>query len=175
MRGLEHDLKCDSETNSEIRIFIKNLPSFELSLKDWTKETEAYIQTFFQLDEIFNLQLKQRQGIETYERTISNLHNIKGGYSLVPISTIHQVKGKTCDTLMLLLSKNSSGQNISLSDYSAPNDFPSDSRRMIYVAMSRPRNLLVIAVPNDVKDESLVRLFGNEIEIINEKGKAKFS
>ena len=67
---------------------------------------------------------------------------------------------------MLFLSKNSSGQSISLNDYSKPVDFPNDSKRMIYVALSRPRNLLVIAVPDETEDEKLLELFGNEIEII---------
>ncbi|HBL77400.1 MAG: hypothetical protein A2W90_21475 [Bacteroidetes bacterium GWF2_42_66] len=165
-RSFEHELKADFETNSHIINFINNLPSFELSLKDWTVNTEAYIKTFFELDSDFNLELKQKQGVETYDSTISKLHNINENESLIPISTIHQVKGKTFDTLMLFLSKTSLGQSISLNDYSKPVDFPNESKRMIYVALSRPRNLLIIAVPDETEDDKLIELFGKEIEII---------
>ena len=37
---------------------------------------------------------------------------------------------------------------------------------MIYVALSRPRNLLIIAVPDETEDDKLIELFGKEIEII---------
>ncbi|MGM0409068.1 MAG: UvrD-helicase domain-containing protein [Bacteroidota bacterium] len=164
-RSFENELKADFETSSEIINFIRNLPSFELSLKNWTIETEAYIKKFFELDDDFSLELKQRQGEEIYSSSINKLHNINENESSFPISTIHQVKGKTFDSLMLILSNNSIGQNISLSDYSKPIDFPNDSKRMIYVALSRPRNFLAIAVPAETKNEILFELFGNELEI----------
>lgn len=165
-RSIENELKADFKTNSEIINFIRNLPSFELSLKSWTIETEVYIKKFFELDDDFSLELKQRQGEEIYSSSINKLHNINEDESSFPISTIHQVKGKTFDSLMLILSKNSTGQSISLNDYSRPTDFPNDSKRMIYVALSRPRNLLVIAVPDETENEKLIELFGDEIEII---------
>ena len=165
-RAFETELKSDFATNSEIINFLNNLPSFELTLKDWTNQTEKYIKAFFELDSEFDLQLKQRQGTDIYDSSINLLYNINDNEDLIPISTIHKVKGKTFDTLMLILSKNSSGQSISINDYTKPDIFPEDSKRMIYVALSRPRSLLVIAVPDETEDNKLVELFGNEIEII---------
>lgn len=69
------------------------------------------------------------------------------------IATIHAVKGATLNTVLLFLSSDSRGQNISL------NDFPSseiavmnESQRMIYVACSRAAQFLALAVPNSITD-----------------------
>ena len=85
------------------------------------------------------------------------------------IDTIHAVKGATLDAVLLFLSSDSRGQNISL------NDFPSseikvmtESQRMIYVACSRASQFLALAVPNSITDEKIrSSLDGVNIEIRN--------
>ncbi len=166
-RKKEIELQKDYQLNSKIIEFINNLPSFDLSLKDWNSETEDFINAFFKLDTKLDFKLKQKQGKATYETSIAELYNTKNIENQFPISTIHQVKGKTFDTLLLFLSNNSSGQKISINDCVKPTEFPNDSKRMIYVAMSRPRNLLAIAVPKETDNNELKKIFGNEI-IINE-------
>jgi len=168
LKNRERELKSDYKLNSKIINFINNLPSFDLSLKDWNSETEKYINSFFELETDIDFKLKQKQGKAIYEESIAKLYNTENIESNYPISTIHQVKGKTFDALMLFLGKNSKGQSISLNDYIKPTDFPNDSKRMIYVAMSRPRNFLGIAVPSETNNDKLKEIFGNDITIIDE-------
>jgi len=168
LKNQERKLKSDYKLNSKIINFINNLPSFDLSLKDWNSETEKYINSFFELETNIDFKLKQKQGKAIYEKSIAKLYNTENIESNYPISTIHQVKGKTFDTLMLFLGENSKGQSISLNDYIKPTDFPNDSKRMIYVAMSRPRNFLGIAVPSETNNDKLKEIFGNDITILDE-------
>ncbi|RLC71076.1 MAG: hypothetical protein DRI81_18250 [Chloroflexi bacterium] len=86
--------------------------------------------------------------------------------TLVPISTIHQVKGMTFDSLLLILSPTSRGASISINDIRKPERFPPEKQRMIYVAMSRPRYLLSIGVPETTPDSLVHQKLGDDIEII---------
>lgn len=165
LKKKEIELKNDYQLNSNIIKFLNNLPSFNLSLQEWTSATEKYITTFFELETNIDFKLKQKQGKAIYEKPIAKLYNTENNENDYPISTIHQVKGKTFDALMLFLGENSKGQSISLNDYAKPTSFPKDSKRMIYVAMSRPRSLLAIAVPNGTENNILVDLFGKDIMI----------
>lgn len=83
-----------------------------------------------------------------------------------PITTIHQVKGMTFDSIFLILSSNSTGQNISLNDFLSVTDMPTEKQRLIYVAISRPRHLLCIGVPSTISAEELKNRFSEEIEIL---------
>ena len=165
LKKKEIELKIDYQFNSNIIKFLNNLPAFNLSLQEWTSTTEKYITSFFELKTNIDLKLKQKQGKPIYESSIAKLYNTENNENNYPISTIHQVKGKTFDALMLFLGENSKGQSISLNDYAKPTSFPNDSKRLIYVAMSRPRNLLAIAVPSETENKKLVELFGNDIVI----------
>ena len=82
------------------------------------------------------------------------------------VSTIHQVKGMTFDSVFLILSANSTGQNISLKDFVLKEAMPTEKQRLIYVAISRPRHLLCIGVPNITTDEELFNQFSNQIVIL---------
>ena len=69
------------------------------------------------------------------------------------IDTIHAVKGATLDAVLLFLSSDSRGQNISLNDFpSSEVRSMSESQRMIYVACSRASQFLALAVPNSISD-----------------------
>jgi hypothetical protein len=85
---------------------------------------------------------------------------------MVQLLPLGQVKGMTCDTLLLVLNPNSSGANISIKDFNKHVDIPSEKQRMIYVAMSRPRHLLAIGVPSDTTEETLHKKLGIDIEIV---------
>ncbi|NPA44909.1 MAG: ATP-dependent helicase [Chlorobi bacterium] len=164
LRRVEIELQNDYQLNSQIIKLINDLPSFDLNLKDWSYKTEKYITSFFKLETQIDFKLKQKQG-KSYDISIANLYNtdiVKNNY---PISTIHQVKGKTFDTILLFLNNNSKGKSISLNDYKKPNSFPNEKKRMIYVAMSRPKYLLAIAVPSEINNKNLEKIFGNDIKI----------
>lgn len=85
------------------------------------------------------------------------------------IDTIHAVKGATLDAVLLFLSPDSRGQNISLNDFpSSEVEVMTESQRMIYVACSRASQFLALAVPNSITDEKIRKaLAGVEIDIRN--------
>jgi DNA helicase II / ATP-dependent DNA helicase PcrA len=75
------------------------------------------------------------------------------------ITTIHNVKGKTLDALMLVSSRNKSGTDGG--HWTQWLDDPtSEAARLAYVASSRPRKLIIWAIPNSsrVEEDQLDRL-----------------
>lgn len=84
----------------------------------------------------------------------------------IPVTTVHQVKGMTLDTVLLVLNSTSKGGNISFKELSTPQDFPKEKQRIIYVAMSRPRHLLAIGFPDKISNDGIRNTLGDKIEII---------
>lgn len=72
----------------------------------------------------------------------------------------------TFDSVFLILSSDSKGQNISLNDFVLKEAMPTEKQRLIYVAISRPRSLLCIGVPNTLSDEEIKQNFVCEIIIM---------
>jgi len=90
-----------------------------------------------------------------------------------------QSRGATLDAVLLFLSSDSRGQNISLNDFtSLPITVMTEKQRMIYVACSRAKQFLALAVPNSITDEEIkTALDGVDIEIrsINLQGELAFA
>ena len=157
----ENKLKEDFTFNIKLHDFIKNIPSTDDTLNDWTSKTTAYIKTCFSID--VDLQLKKKGNAYTSQNLKSLIYPQK--VLQYPVSTIHKVKGMTYNSILLVLSDNSSGEKISVSDFTSPLDLPNEKQRMLYVALSRPESFACIAVPNKVADADIIAKFGN-IEII---------
>jgi hypothetical protein len=110
-----------------------------------------------------DLQLKKKGAVYTSQ----NLKTLMYPQTVLqyPVSTIHKVKGMTFNSILLVLSDNSSGEKISISDFVSPVGLPNEKQRMLYVALSRPESFACIAVPSKVTDTDIIAKFGN-IEII---------
>ncbi|MEE3463984.1 MAG: hypothetical protein VZQ27_06805, partial [Candidatus Cryptobacteroides sp.] len=77
------------------------------------------------------------------------------------VDTIHALKGATLDAVLLFLSKDSKGQNISLNDFIRKEDGSmTEKQRLIYVACSRASQFLAMAIPADVSDDVVERILG---------------
>ena len=48
------------------------------------------------------------------------------------------------------------------------NIFPEETKRLIYVALSRPKHLLAMAFPESITDQELINKFGERIKIVSE-------
>lgn len=157
----ESKLKEDFVLNVELHDFIKNIPSTDDTLFNWTTKTTGYIKTCFGVE--IDLQLKKKGAAYTSQ----NLKTLLYPQTVLqyPVSTIHKVKGMTFNSILLVLSDNSSGEKISISDFTSPVDLPNEKQRMLYVALSRPESFACIAVPSKVSDADIIAKFGN-IEII---------
>lgn len=175
LKEKEQELKNDKETNSFIFNLIRGLPSLDLSLKEWTAQTQQYLKTQLKLDYDPNFQIRKRNVTKNKKLTFDkkSLDNPVNQYfkksvtnSNFPASTIHQVKGMTFDSVFLILSANSTGQNISLKDFVMKESVPTEKQRLIYVAISRPRYLLCIGVINTTADKDLYEKFSTNIKIL---------
>lgn len=149
--------------NSKIVSLLTNLPSFDLPLSVWTTQCQTKCKEVFGLENEPDFQMKKGRFSSKHKELMSSLFVPAKNIGLV--NTIHSVKGKTYDSLMLVLNKNSSGQSISYSDLCRPIDLPSEKQRMIYVAMSRPRHQLIVAIPqsDEITEAEIKEKFGDAV------------
>lgn len=171
LKEKEQEVKNDKQINSLIFNLIRGLPSFDLPITDWTTQTQQYLKKELELDNEPDFKIRKRNTggfdkntlgnkVDKYFKKATTDNNL-------PITTIHQVKGMTFDSVFLLLSEDSSGQNISLKDFTLKKDeMPTEKQRLIYVAISRPRHLLCIGVPNSITDNDLKKQFSDDINIL---------
>lgn len=74
------------------------------------------------------------------------------------------------DSILVFFNERKHKDNITFDNISnIDNGFPDETKRLIYVALSRPRHLLAMAFPHSVTDNELKQKFGNEIRIIKEE------
>jgi DNA helicase-2/ATP-dependent DNA helicase PcrA len=148
------------DLKSKIILLIKNLPGFDLTLTEWTHKLNELCERTLGLPHFSSFVLKQGQYRPIHIKKVEEVY--QQPENLSKVTTIHKVKGKTFDSIMLVLSANSSGQNLSLNDFQRPLEMPNEKKRMLYVAMSRPQWQLVLAVPgqNRLTAEKELSLFG---------------
>lgn len=168
---LLQSLKNDHIFNALLLDVINSLPSFDLTILEWTNQSQVYLKDMFNLKINVDFALKKR-GSSLFDNKILNdpinMH-FRRSYSEsnIPITTIHQVKGKTLDSILIFFNQTSHKENITFADIETANTFPNEKQRLIYVAMSRPRYLLAMAFPESISDKELTSKFGDEIDIIN--------
>ena len=140
-------------TFDNVVMAIKNCISSPLmTLEDWFTTTKNKLNKFLDLNGI-NKNVNEIFKMKTIDQKHPNFKQ-EFLYKYFELSkrdpyfcsTIHGVKGSTFDALMFII-KSTKGQTITpkklLSD-----DKSSEDARMIYVAITRPKKLLVIATPN---------------------------
>ena len=184
-RQFIHEIEHNKDWNAKIFRFLKQIPSFSLSFKEWSEQTCVLLHDFWELDEQPMFVPYQRQvGYKMKEMEnvpVERFHQSRdeGSDYHKSIDTIHAVKGATLDAVLLFLSANSKGQGISLNDFPRRSvRYMTESQRMIYVACSRAVNFLALAVPKSIADENIKRtLAGVDIDIryINLQGKLTFT
>jgi superfamily I DNA/RNA helicase len=170
LKEKEQELKNDKETNALIFNLIRGLPSFELSLREWTSQTQQYLRIELGLDNEPDFKIRKKNTAGFDKTTLDNPVNRYFKKAItdnnIPVSTIHQVKGMTFDSVFLILSADSRGQNISLKDFVLKEEMPTEKQRLIYVAISRPRQLLCIGVPDTTPEDDLFNQFSNQIVVL---------
>lgn len=170
LKEKEQELKNDRNTNSVIFNLIRGLPPFDLSIKEWTAQSQQYLKTELELDNEPDFKIRKRNTPNfdkaTLDNSVSSHFKKATTDNNFPVTTIHQVKGMTFDSIFLILSSDSKGQNISLNDFVLKEAMPTEKQRLIYVAISRPRSLLCIGVPNTLSDEEIKQSFTCELVIL---------
>lgn len=158
------EINNDNDINIKLFEFIRKCPKTNVSIDTWTLQIQEYFKSEFGVD--VDLGLKKNQGKDFYAQLVSDVFNAKTETPF-PISTVHKVKGMTFNSILLVLSENSKGANISLSDFKTPNEFPTEKQRILYVALSRPEVLSCIAIPNSVSEEEIRAYINGDFELIN--------
>lgn len=174
-RQFIHEIEHDIDWNAKIFRFLKKVPPLSLSFKEWSSQTCSLLQTYWGLEnrpEFIPYQKKVGYKMkEMADVPVEQYHqsNDNGSEYYKSIDTIHAVKGATLDAVLLFLSADSRGQSISLKDFpSSPVCVMTESQRMIYVACSRAKQFLALAVPKSITDEKIRRaLTGVDIDIRN--------
>jgi DNA helicase-2/ATP-dependent DNA helicase PcrA len=160
---LRKTLKEDVNLNTVMFDFLAHAPSNDDTLENWTQMMELHLKKALDLEVDLKLKQKGRAYVS------SNLKKLLLAEPdvLYPVSTIHKVKGMTFESILLVLSKDSSGQNLSLNDFVKPDKFPSEKQRLIYVALSRPQTLCCLAIPEEVSEGKIRGKLGNDIVFVN--------
>lgn len=176
-RDMLNDLKYNFQFNAHALSILKGLPLFELSIFDWTTKAQQYLKETLNLATDVNFDIKNRSSKYFNKEILKDplKTHFKKSFtkSNIPITTIHQIKGKSLDGILIFFNEKSHKENITFSDItSANNTFPSEKQRLIYVALSRPKNLLAIAFPDSITDQQLKSKFGNMIEIVPDASSA---
>ncbi|BDR84448.1 ATP-dependent helicase [Clostridium tetani] len=139
--------------------FCKNMPSADIELNLWKNKLNELIKSISQ-----KYNIKTLDGAEIKIKTRDskykdfNQQPIKNFYATsfekqYLNSTIHGVKGRTFDAVLLLIQ--SRGKLTSNMINTKP--IENEEIRTAYVAMTRAKQILIVAVPNTVKPTSLVR------------------
>jgi DNA helicase-2/ATP-dependent DNA helicase PcrA len=131
---------------SQVLKFINLLPKTDVTLGNWVNNTnqKALIESKFK----FQLSITNAGANYSFQQVFLN-ENEKVVDRNFRLGTVHSVKGETFDATLLILKTKGIGkayktilnQNISISQ--------SEELRIAYVGMTRPRKILVIAVPNE--------------------------
>ena len=185
-RSFIHEIEHDIDYNTKIVRFIKQIPSLSLSFTEWTTQTTHLLQNYWGLDNLPMFETYQKKtdnqgrGIrEIADLPVEKYHqsNSKDGEYSKCVDTIHAVKGATFDAVLLFLSKDSRGESLSLRDFPIkPVAVMNESQRLIYVACSRAKQFLALAVPEFIKDNEIRNTLGANVVIrdINIQGELEF-
>lgn len=145
--------------NEMVNSFCKELPLASTPLKQWDIDIKRLIKKHakqFELEVLNESAIKIKTRDKKYpdfkEQPITNFY-IKSIEYDYQNATIHSVKGCTFKAVLLIVS--SHGKLTSNVINSKPVD--SEEIRTAYVAMTRAKQVMIVAVPNTIKKKSLVR------------------
>ena len=151
---------------------LQSLPSLSLSFNRWDEDTRNLLKGALNLTDDISFEFKMRMpGLNMSNLRNESVDTYFGQVveNVVTAQTIHSAKGASVDAVLLYLHNESGAQVISF------NDIPDNSHgmvdikekhRLIYVACSRAKQFLAIAVPSSISEEQIKKkLNGLDIHI----------
>ena len=152
--------------------FCKCLPSSDTKLNTWKTSMGNIIEDIaskYDLQKIGDSEIKTKIRVtdsnlkDFLEQPIKDFYakSYAGAYLN---ATIHAVKGRTFEAVLLIIGTNGKLTSNMLNT----SDIESEAIRTAYVAMTRARKILMIAIPKSVKDRSLTRFNDANWRIVNE-------
>ena len=156
------DIEHDISWNMKIYKFLETIPSFKMKLEEWTTTTQSFIKDYWDIEGTVDFGPKSKingyQMQQVRETPLENFYTSSelNGTNHLECNTIHSAKGATVDAVLLFLSENSQGQNISLNDFcEVKQDEMTEKQRLIYVACSRAKQFVALVVPSSVPEEKI--------------------
>lgn len=172
IKEIEQELKVDNHFNAKLLYILHELPNFDLTISDWTSQAQDFIKERLGLDFNLDFELKNRNSKYFNKSILADpiYQHFTRSYSesKIPITTVHQVKGKSLDSILVFFNESKHKDTITISDITSNGqEFPSEKQRIIYVAMSRPKHLLAMAFPDSISVEEMNKKFGNKVYIVS--------
>lgn len=172
MKNYIHENNNSVEFNSMLLHLLASLPSLASSFNIWNERTSRLLKQTLNLPSEPVFEFKQRLDgfcMQDVRNQPINLYYGQVEENIVAAQTIHSAKGASVDAVLLYLHDQSGAQVISF------NDIPNNSNglleikekhRLIYVACSRAKQLLAIAVPSSITEDQIRRkLEGLDVHI----------
>ncbi|TXJ27616.1 MAG: hypothetical protein E6Q24_07210 [Chitinophagaceae bacterium] len=171
LQDLQKNRKEDYLFNGKLYSFLYNIPPTSLSFEDWSDASVKALKKEFDVDgtDYFKFKLKMngfKMADLKNEKVNRYFYRAGTGQSTIPITTIHQVKGSTLNAVLYFLDDSSEGTSVSFKDFKVSVGFPKEKQRLIYVACSRPEQLLALALPVIITEEDITNRFGKSVHII---------
>jgi len=142
---------------------LQNLPSSDTPLSEWGVKTKPIIEKFiselgWQCNVTLSMTFK-RCNDPTATNQVSRFVNLPVDSQNQIITVIHQAKGKSYDAVIVVCGPNRGRRRADLEQWLNPRqENEKDERRVGYVAMTRARKLLILAVPNNASEDLLNKL-----------------
>ncbi|MAD97940.1 MAG: hypothetical protein CMB99_11500 [Flavobacteriaceae bacterium] len=170
LNNLKAELKTDYLFNARVIKFIEGLPELSYTVEEWTKLCPNYIKQTLNID--FDVDFGIKKTSKYFAKTTRN-EPVSEHFNRVDIdktsslTTIHKVKGKTLDAILVFFDEKNHPSNINFRDLEPDDDgFIKEKKRIIYVAMSRPKHLLALAFPEKITEDEIKEKLGDNITII---------
>ena len=145
-----------SKWKTKVIELLKILPSPSLTILEWKKQLSAGIERQLKSSAIIPYDGRKLSDIVKFKTRDSKypdfMNHIFKNYfekkvqSQITISSVHGVKGETFDAVLLLI-ESTRGANTLTPTTINNSALDSELTRIAYVAMTRPRKLLVVAIP----------------------------
>lgn len=152
----------DFEKSTNLINALYRMPGLEETFQSWTTKMSIFLKEIFCLDEEPVIEVyKRKKKFDIKKMAQSKLSDYFGGCyennNERSIQTIHAVKGASTDAVLLFVSENSKGKQISLNEFKTGTKM-TEKQRMMYVACSRARQFLAIAVPTSYPIENISKM-----------------
>jgi DNA helicase II / ATP-dependent DNA helicase PcrA len=170
LREIRDSLANSPMFNSLVLDILHALPSVDSTIADWTATAEALVNEKLSLNPAASFELRARGSSVFKKENLSEpvIQHFKPSSSAkkIPISTIHNVKGRSLDSILVFFSE-TGGITFGMMQNNYQG-FPGELRRIAYVALSRPMHLLAMAFPDSVTNAQITAKFGNDVKIISD-------
>ena len=168
---IREELAHNFENNARLIKLVKNLPPLSNSVADWSILCSTYIEENLSIDLKLLFKLKRVSKYfdkSTRDEPVSDHFNRVDIAKTNALTTVHQVKGKTLDAILVFFDEKNHKQNMNFRDIEPQLDgFISEKKRIIYVAMSRAKHLLGMAFPEKISKQQIINKFGDKVIVLN--------